>query len=488
MDWAVTKKRALDAASAGMSAVADLAATYVPRLARHAGVLSVFFDGKVISVAVIRPRNSHSRVEKSAVITLDEDAFENPEAAGRAIAAVTEGMKKPPRALVAAIGAELTFERRITLPPMPPAETDAAVDFQADRVLPFPAGEMGVDYTIESVASDGTQSIVIAATTNETLEKISAVALAAGRSLAAVYAAPAALYGLVVAADEPAAGAVTSVIYRRTEGVEIAVGATHAPSLSRFARNGAASSIAAELARTASAAGVRLDGPARVFAPREIADLLSDSGLGVYPLDRALEAGAEARPEDASAAVAVAAGTLYVRGMPLPNFHTPSALARRNQRSSALHSRIAKYAAAAAGVVAFLVLYFAGYWIYTLALESRAQRFALANADLKAAVARAETARPWTNSRSALLDVLANASEVFPDSSQAFVKSLSIAESGKVSIQGKVGTPQAAYDLVAALSTAKGFQNVKLDSGAADSAGGYSFAISFETDNWRVAR
>ena len=103
-------------------------------------------------------------------------------------------------------------------------------------------------------------------------------------------------------------------------------------------------------------------------------------------------------------------------------------------------------------------------------------------------MARLEIVRPWTEGRSILLDVLGGVTEVFPDSPAAFVKSLSVAESGKASVQGKVDNAKAAYDLVAALSKVKGFQGVKLDSGAADPTGGYSFAISFEVDDWRARK
>jgi len=489
MDWQVTKTRVLRKVAAGASAAGDLGARYAPRLIRPRGVVSAFFDGTSVGIAVIRPQNRHSRVETSATVTLDVEAFANPAAAGKALAKAVAGLKRPPRALVAVVGAELTFERRIALPPMPVEETDVAVEFQADRVLPFPAGEMRVDYAIESAGADGVQSVIVLAITDETARGIEAVAQAAGLTLAATFSAPWALYASV-AADEAAGGRPKAVIYRRREGIEIAVGTTRAVAMSRFARNGDPGGVPGELARTASAAGIALDKGALVFAPREFAGALASAGspFEASALDAALEARAGASGDSPAAAVAIAAGTLYVRGVPVPNFHAPSASERRKRRVTAYHGRIAKYGAAACAVVALFSVTLVVYWVYTLVLESKARGLAAANAALKAAVARSDTARTWLTARTILLDVLGGVTDVFPESAGAFVKSLSVAESGKVSVQGKVPNPKAAYDLVAALSNVKGFRNVKLDTGTPDPAGGYAFGISFDVDSWRAKK
>jgi hypothetical protein len=486
MDWQVTKARIFEKAATGASAAGELAARYIPGLARRGGAVSVFLDGKAAGIAVIRPVNRHSRVEMSAAVTFDEDALTDPAAAGAALAESLVGLARRPRTLVVAVGAELTFERKIALPGMPVEETDAAVEFQADRVLPFAAGEMRFDYAVESTGADGVQTVVISAITEDTARKIEALAAAMGLNLAAVYAAPGALYAAVAAPDETSDGLARAVVYRRQSGIEIAVGSAKVAVMSRFARSAASNDVAAELRRTASAAGIDLGKGAVVFGERELLDALmrSEPAIDVRPLETALEASAGSCGEGSSAAAAIAAGTLYVRGAQLPNFQAPAASVRRKERKTKAHGRVARYAAGAGAVVAFVVLCITSYWIYTAVLESRANGLAAANSALKAAIGRADTARPWLAGRTRLLDVLAGVTDVFPDSPAAFVKSLSVAESGKVSMQGKVSNPKAAYDLVAALSNVKGFRNVKLDNGAADASGGYGFAVSFEVENW----
>jgi hypothetical protein len=486
----VTKGRIIGVAASALSAAGDLAAKFLPRLARRGGVVTAFLDGKSAAVAVIRPVNRHSRVETSASIALEEEALANPEATGQALMMALEGLKRPPRTLVVAVGAELTFERKIALPAMSVEETDAAVEFQADRVLPFAASEMRFDYAVESAGADGVQSIVVSAITDETSAKIEAMSKAAGLTLAAVYAAPSAVYAAMAASTAAAGGGPKAVIYRRAAGVEMAVGTAGAPAMSRFVERASEADVAPELMRTASAAGIDLAGGATVFAQRELVDGLSaaNRALEARSLETALEEWAGAAGEGPGAAAAIAAGTVFVRGVSIPNFYAPSAQEHRKERTSAMHGRTAKYVAAGLAAAAVIVLAVTGYWVYALVLESKARALAGPNADLKAAMARLEVARPWTEGRSILLEVLGGVTEVFPDSPAAFVKSLSVAESGKASVQGKVDNAKAAYDLVAALSKVKGFQGVKLDSGAADQAGGYSFAISFEVDSWRARK
>jgi hypothetical protein len=465
-----------------------VAAKYIPGLARKGGVVSVMLDGKAASVAVVRPGKDRPRLELCAAVAFDEEALASPGAAGEAILSAIAGLKRPPKSLVVAVGAELTFERRITLPAMPVEETDAAVEFQADRVLPFPAGEMRVDYAVESVSRDGIQSVIVSAVTSETAAKIEAMAASAGLALVAIVAAPAALYAAVAAPDRAATDRPMAVVYRRREGLEIAVGTAGAAAMSRYARdNGTASNVTAELARTGMTAGIEASRGMLVLAPREMGQELSSRGasLEARPLEGAIEALVGSPCEDACTAPAIAAGVLYVSGAPLANFHVSSAVTRRREWKGFLRGRAMKYAAAAGAAVAVFVLVFGGYAVYTLVLESKADALAAKNAPLKAAIARAETARPWTTGKGALLDVLANVTEVFPNAGGAFVKSLTVGEAGKVALQGKVPNPQAAYDLVATLSKVKGMTNVKLDSGTTDSAGGYTFAVSFEVDNWR---
>ena len=490
MDWQVTVARVRKRVAAGASAAGDLAARFLPRLARRSGVVSVFIDGKSLTVAVLRPSNSHSRLESVIPAELDQDALAEPAAAGEAVRAALQGLKKPPRAMLAVLGAEFTFERRIALPPMPVSETDAAVAFQADRVLPFPSGEMRCDYAVESTAPDGVQSVILSAITTETADKVEAIARAAGLALAGIVAAPVALYAATAGADEAPAGTAKGILHKRHGGIEIAVGTSRAAAISRFVRNGASADAAGEFLRTASSAGIAAPSTV-VYATRSLAPSVAPgaSGFEVRTLEDALHARLGSAPGDMpGAAAAVAAGMLHVTRVALPNFSAPASATRVAPWTARFEGRSARYALAAACAALLVMLVLGGYWIRTLMLEAKANRLAAANAPLKAAVARADTARPWTTDRATLLDVLAGVTEVFPDSSGSFVKSLSVAESGKVSMQGKVDNPNAAYDLVAALSAVKGLSNVKLDSGSADSTGGYSFGISFEADEWRSAR
>jgi len=489
MDWQVTKARILRKALSVAAAALDLAARYVPRLARRKGAVSAFLDGRTVTVAVIRRQNRHSRAEVCISVPLGEDALTNPDAAGQAIRRVLDGVRRPPRAFVGVVGAELIFERKIALPPMPVEETDAAVEFQADRVFPFPASEMRIDYAVESAGAEGIQSIIISGITDETARKIEQLSKAAGLVLEAIVAGPCALYAAV--AGDAAAGIGRAVICRRADGADIAVGTTGTVAMSRFVRTDLSSDVSDELRHTASAAGIDPDGIAAVYVSSGLSVTLSKPGAvpgEVRGLEAALEAATGASCETPGAAPAIAAGTLYVRGAVLPDFHAPARAARRRKRDTALRARLAKYAALAAIAAAFVALCLTGYWVYAVALESKAARLALANASLKAAAERADIARPWMTGRTALLDVLSGVTDVFPGSPAAFAKSLSVAESGKVSLQGKVGDPKAAYDLVAALSRVKGFRNVKLDNGAADPSGGYNFAISFEADYWRARK
>ena len=239
MDWQVTKTRIFEKAATGASAAGDLAARYIPRLARRGGAVSVFLDGRSAGIAVIRPVNRHSRVEMSAAVTFDDDALADPAAAGAALAEALVGLARRPRMLVVAVGAELTFERKIALPGMPVEETDAAVEYQADRVLPFAAGEMRFDYAVESTGADGVQTVIISAITEETARKIEALAAAMGLNLAAVYVAPGALYAAVAAPDDRSNCLARAVVYRRQSGIEIAVGSAKVAVMSRFARSAA---------------------------------------------------------------------------------------------------------------------------------------------------------------------------------------------------------------------------------------------------------
>lgn len=487
MNWKAPITRVGESASAAASAAWKQTGGRLSGLSRRSGVVSIFLDGPTVSVAVLRLRNRTPRVEMTALLRLEADTLADAESAGRALADALKEVKNAPDQLVVSVGTELTFERRVVLPAMTPEETDAAVMFQADRVLPFPTAEMRIDYVVQAADGAEAQTVAISAIAEQTARSIEILATSAALSLAAVYQGASALYTAVATSSNQAVGTPRALIYGRHEGVEMALGSAEGVLTSRFVRSNA-SSAPSELSRTAAAAGIAADGGMAVFASRDLVCGFDGTGTSfdVTPIEETLAAFGAV--EGSTAAVAAASGALYLNRASLPNFHESSLDVRRKGKALSKRARAGRYAATAMALPALVAISGLGYWGYVRSLESKADALETANGELKASLARAEAGRPWISDRLVLVDVLAGVTNAFPRSSQAFVKSLSVAESGKVSIQGRMPTAQAAYDLVADLSKTSGLQNVKLDTGSADSSGGYSFALSFEIEKWKGAQ
>jgi type IV pilus assembly protein PilM len=106
---------------------------------------------------------------------------DDPQALGEFIRSVMRQFNLHHRTAVVDIPRERAVINRLTLPPTPPGEVAAAVQFQALKELPFPPDTASVDHVVLTRDERGwVTEVLLAAVTHETLDRVRATCAAAG--------------------------------------------------------------------------------------------------------------------------------------------------------------------------------------------------------------------------------------------------------------------------------------------------------------------
>lgn len=437
--------------------------------------LGIAVGDRSVTVAEVAPvRGARDRWEARRVAEFVPPAGADAKAAGEALGQFLRSNGFAPSRAVVGVPARWLVARDREVPPATPEAAAEVLRMQAERLFSAELGDVAIDY---AGAPDplSPRNVLLMALPRQQLERVVAMVEAAGCDAVAVT--PTTL-ALAAAGGSNASGATAGtdglVLNVSGDAVELSAHRGGAPRLLRHlsvrgpdlasqngSRTAAVTSLAGELRRTVATLPRADAGRAGAESGGNTLRLYDGVGLGADDADALVrQAGVGLRPGDGDLSAlglatngAAASAGADGRFTPALALALLGAASRRADAVDFLHPKLARpktrrfgrRGAWAVGVAVAVAVALLVMWVdvrNTEAALAATEAQLKANAtDVHAARATTErvaTARDWFEGRPAVLDVLRDVTQAFPDESQrVYVTTFSLYESGKGTITGR---------------------------------------------------
>lgn len=478
--------------------------------------LGIAVGDRSVTVAEVAPvRGARDRWEARRVAEFVPPAGADAKAAGEALGQFLRSNGFAPSRAVVGVPARWLVAREREVPPATPDAAAEVLRMQAERLFSAELGDVAIDYAGAPHPSSP-RNVLLMALPRQQLERVVAMVEAAGCHAVAVTPTTLALAAAGgLNAVGPAATVDGLVLNLSGDAVELSAHRGGAPRLLRHlsvrgpdlasqngSRTAAVTSLAGELRRTVATLPRADAGRAGAGSGGNTLRLYDGVGLGADDADALVrQAGVGLRPggggdlsalglaNNGAAASAGADG----RFAPALALALLGAVPRRADAVDFLHPKLARpktrrfgrRGAWVVGVAAAVAVALLALWIdvrNTEAALAATEAQLKANAtDVHAARATTErvaTARDWFEGRPAVLDVLRDVTQAFPDESQrVYVTTFSLYESGKGTITGRAADWGSVPAIQGRMSLNSAFADVRPSDQR--TAGGTSNELSF---------